>query len=204
MDAILECWYLGTMSGKAVADVISGDYNPSGHLTMSFPRTVGQIPIYYNHKNTGRPLPENKDIAGYTSSYTDIVNRLLYPFGYGLSYTKFELTNLTLDESTLSDGTKINVTVDVANLGDYDGITVVQLYIRDLVGSLTRPVKELKGFQKINLKQGETRKLQFEITEKMLEFYDLDLKKITEAGKFKLWVGFNAEDNRYTAEFTLK
>lgn len=149
IDAIMEAWYLRTMAGHGLADVIAGDYNPSARLTMSFPRTVGQIPIYYNHKNTGRPLPPEDPQMDYKSSYLDVPNSPLYPFGYGLSYTTFDISNLRLDKTAFSTGETITVTADVTNTGSTDGELVVQLYIRDLVASVTRPVKELKGFDKI-------------------------------------------------------
>ena len=204
LDAILEGWYLGTMSGYALADIISGDCNPSGRLTMSFPRTVGQIPVYYNHKSTGRPLPAGKSTARYSSCYTDISNTPLYNFGYGLSYTTFAISNLKLDKIIMTNGDKIKVQMDVVNNGNYDGETVVQLYICDLVGSVTRPVKELKGFEKVVLKVGEKKQVNFEISESLLAFYGLDLKKKAEAGDFVLWVGFNSADDNNKAEFTLK
>lgn len=184
-----------------MADVISGDYNPSARLTMSFPRNVGQLPIYYNQKTTGRPLPPEAPKTDYKSSYLDVPNSPLYPFGYGLSYTTFEVGNVTLDKTAFSKGGQITVTADVTNTGALDGESVVQLYIRDLVGSVTRPVKELKGFHKIALKAGEKQTVSFTIDEALLAFYDIDGKKATEAGDFTLWVGLNAADESNQATF---
>lgn len=201
LDAIVEAWYLGTMAGHGMADVISGDYNPSARLTMSFPRNVGQLPIYYNQKTTGRPLPPEAPKTDYKSSYLDVPNSPLYPFGYGLSYTTFEVGNVTLDKTAFSKGGQITVTADVTNTGALDGESVVQLYIRDLVGSVTRPVKELKGFHKIALKAGEKQTVSFTIDEALLAFYGIDGKKATEAGDFTLWVGLNAADESNQATF---
>ncbi len=155
IDAILETWFGGTQAGAAIADVLFGAANPSGKLTMTWPRNVGQIPVYYNAKNTGRPLDENQK---YTSKYLDVPNTPLYPFGYGLSYTSFSYGELKLDRTSITANDKLQVRVTVSNTGNYDGTETVQLYIRDLVGSITRPVKELKGFKKIELKKGNRRK----------------------------------------------
>lgn len=203
MDAILEAWYPGTMGGHAIADVIAGDYNPAGKLTMSFPRSVGQLPLYYNHKNTGRPLPPDNPKMDYKSSYIDCPNSPLYPFGYGLSYTSFEVDNLKLDKEELKKGETLTVTVDVANIGKVGGEEVVQLYIRDLVGSVTRPVKELKGFQKLYLKAGEKKSLTFVLTEEDLAFCGADMKMQVEPGEFRLWVGTSSADERNESVFTL-
>jgi beta-glucosidase len=194
VDAIMEAWYLGTMAGHGLADVIAGDYNPSARLTMSFPRNVGQLPIYYNHKNTGRPLPADNPKMDYKSSYIDVANTPLYPFGYGLSYTTFQISNMKMDKSSMGKGGKVTVTAEVKNAGAVDGETVVQLYIRDLVGSVTRPVKELKGFNKIALKAGESKQVSFTITEAELSFYDINLKYTAEPGNFVVWVAANAAD----------
>lgn len=194
VDAIMEAWYLGTMAGHGLADVIAGDYNPSARLTMSFPRNVGQLPIYYNHKNTGRPLPADNPKMDYKSSYIDVANTPLYPFGYGLSYTTFQISNMKMDKSSMGKGDKVTVTAEVKNAGTADGETVVQLYIRDLVGSVTRPVKELKGFNKIALKAGESKQVSFTITEAELSFYDINLKYTAEPGNFVVWVAANAAD----------
>ncbi len=186
IPTILECWYLGSQAGNAIADVIFGDYNPSGKLPVSFPYNSGQEPFYYNHKNTGRPY--NSHDKFYTG-YTDTPNMALYPFGYGLSYTTFEYKNLKLDNSEIKKDDSINLSIDVINTGIIDGEEVVQLYIQDLVGSITRPVKELKGFQKVMLKAGETKTINFNIDNKSLEFYTTNKKWEVEPGKFNVWVG---------------
>ncbi|SDE55241.1 beta-glucosidase [Mucilaginibacter pineti] len=191
IPAILETWFSGTEGGNAIADVLFGNYNPSGKLTMSFPRNVGQIPIYYNAKNTGRPAdPANK----YSSKYLDSPVDPLYPFGYGLSYTTFSYSRPTLDKTTMKVADKLNISVTVSNTGNYDGEEVVQLYIRDLVGSVTRPVKQLRGFQKIFLKKGESKELKFVLTNNDLKFYDINMKYTSEPGDFKVFVGPNSRD----------
>ena len=198
--AILETWFAGTEAGNGIADVIFGDYNPSGKLVMTFPRNVGQIPIFYNHKNTGRPYNPNDF---YTSKYIDVPNSPLYPFGYGLSYTKFKYGNVHLNKKEMTSNDEIIATVTVTNTGDYDGEEVVQLYIRDLVGSVTRPVKELKGYQKIYLKKGEKKKVSFKIGKEELSFYRKDMTFGTEPGDFLVFIGgSSATENK--AEFTLK
>lgn len=204
VDAILEAWYLGTMAGYGMADVISGDYNPSARLTMSFPRNVGQVPIYYNHKPTGRPLPVEAPETDYKSKYVDSPNSPLYPFGYGLSYTTFSVSNLKLDQESFSKGGKINVTAEVANTGNRDGELVVQMYIRDVAGSVTRPVKELKGFEKVALKAGEKKQVSFTIDESLLAFYGIDMKKKAEPGDFIVWVGQSSADESNSARFSLR
>lgn len=204
VDAILEAWYLGTMAGHGMADVISGDYNPSARLTMSFPRNVGQVPIYYNHKPTGRPLPVEAPETDYKSKYVDSPNSPLYPFGYGLSYTTFSVSNLKLDQESFSKGGKINATVEVANTGNRDGELVVQMYIRDVAGSVTRPVKELKGFEKVVLKAGEKKQVSFTIDESLLAFYGIDMKKKAEPGDFIVWVGQSSADESNSARFSLR
>lgn len=204
VDAILEAWYLGTMAGHGMADVISGDYNPSARLTMSFPRNVGQVPIYYNHKPTGRPLPVEAPETDYKSKYVDSPNSPLYPFGYGLSYTTFSVSNLKLDQESFSKGGKINVTAEVANTGNRDGELVVQMYIRDVAGSVTRPVKELKGFEKVALKAGEKKQVSFTIDESLLAFYGIDMKKKAEPGDFIVWVGQSSADESNSARFSLR
>jgi beta-glucosidase len=190
-DAILETWFAGTMIGDAVAQVLFGDYNPSGKLPVTFPRTVGQVPIYYNHKNSGRP-GDDKD--RYTSKYIDLPLTPLYPFGYGLSYTNFEYSDVNLSTNKLTDKDSILVSVKVGNTGDYDGEEVVQLYIQDLVGSVTRPVKELKGFKKVMLKCGEEKTINFTIKEKDLRFTAADMKFKSEPGMFKIYVGTSSVD----------
>ena len=190
VPAILQAWDGGTETGNAVANVLYGKYNPSGKLTMTFPVNVGQIPIYYNHKNTGRPLVDNSD--KYLSRYLDASNDPLYPFGYGLSYTTFSYSDLKLDKQKLTPGGKLTVSVTLTNTGKYDGSEVAQLYIRDMNGSITRPVKELKGFQKVFLKAGESRTLNFTITPVDLAFYNNDLQFKSEPGDFKVFVGTNS------------
>lgn len=204
VDAILEAWYPGTMGGHGIADVIAGDYNPAGKLTMSFPRSIGQLPLYYNHKNTGRPLPNDNPKMDYKSSYIDCPNTPLYPFGYGLSYTTFEVGNLKLDKNELQKGDVLTITADVTNTGPRDGEEVVQLYIRDLVGSVTRPVKELKGFHKVFLKVGESATVSFTLTENELAFCGSDMKVQAEPGDFRLWVGTSSADEKNEASFVLK
>ena len=192
-NAIVECWLLGTEMGNAVADVITGDYNPSGKTVMSFPYAVGQIPVYYNHFNTSRPDPT--DGAGnWFSRYRDIPNDPLYPFGYGLSYTTFAYSGLHLGQASIQKGESLKVTVTVANTGTVDGEEVVQLYIRDITASIIRPVKELKGFQKIALKAGESKEVSFTLTGKELSFYDADGNMRLEAGKFSVFAGGNSKD----------
>ena len=204
VDAILEAWYPGTMGGHGIADVIAGDYNPAGKLTMSFPRSVGQLPLYYNHKNTGRPLPPDNPKMDYKSSYIDCPNTPLYPFGYGLSYTTFEVGNLKLDKNVLEKGDSLTVTAVVTNTGSKDGEEVVQLYIRDMVGSVTRPVKELKGFRKVFLKTGESVTVSFTLTEHSLAFCGADMQVQAEPGDFRLWVGTSSADERNGASFVLE
>lgn len=191
-DAMLEAWYPGTMGGKAVTQVLFGEYNPSGKLTMSFPVNVGQIPLYYYAKNTGRPiyLPNDK----YKSKYIDSPNDPLFPFGYGLSYTSFVYSDIKLSSDELTAKGSIKATVAVTNNGGHDGEEVVQCYVRDLVGSVTRPVKELKGFEKISLKAGESKTVSFEITPEMLAFHRQDMTYGTEPGDFQLFIGGNSRD----------
>lgn len=191
IPAILNVWFGGTESGNAIADVVFGKINPSGKLTATFPQNIGQVPIYYNHKNTGRPIDAGKGswFTKYLSNYLDVSNDPLYPFGYGLSYTTFSYTDLKLDKQKLTPGGKLTVSVTLSNTGKYDGSEVAQLYIRDMVGSITRPVKELKGFQKVFLKAGESRTLNFTITQADLAFYNSELQFKAEPGDFKVFVG---------------
>ena len=204
LDAILQAWFPGTQGGHGIADVIAGDYNPSARLVMSFPRNVGQIPIYYNQKNTGRPVDLSNEKIDYKSSYLDTSITPLYPFGYGLSYTTYGISDVKLDKSSMKAANdRITVTAKLQNSGTRDGDMVVQLYVRDLVGSVTRPVKELKGFQKINLKAGESKQVSFELLSEDLAFYGIDMKKKTEPGDFKLWVAQNSADNSNEASFTV-
>lgn len=183
--AILETWFPGTQAGHAVADVLFGDYNPSAKLTVSFPRNLGQVPIFYNNKNTGRPMSAEK----YTSKYLDVPNTPLYPFGYGLSYTTFKYDNLRISSPVLKANQKVEVSIQVTNTGKMAGHEVVQLYVRDLVGSVTRPVKELKDFRKIYLEPGAQSVVTFEITPAMLEFLTRDMQWAAEAGDFEVFVG---------------
>ena len=192
VPAILDVWFAGSEAGDAIADALLGKVNPSGKLSMSFPQNVGQIPLYYNHKNTGRPL--NKWFSKFQSNYIDVSNEPLYPFGYGLSYTKFEYSDFALSSNQLKGNQKLIATVTVKNTGAVTGKEVVQLYIRDLVGSITRPVQELKGFQKIELAAGETKKVSFEISPELLKFYNTDLKYDWESGEFNVMVGPNSRD----------
>ncbi len=186
VPSILECWHLGSESGNAIADVLFGDYNPSGKLPVCFPHNVGQEPLYYNQKMTGRPY--NPTHVTF-SAYRDSPKTALYPFGYGLSYTTFEYTNLKLDKNEIPTNGEIQVSVDVKNTGDKDGEEVVQLYIRDLVGSITRPIKELKGFEKIMIKTGETKTVNFTINSETLQFYTANKKWEVEPGDFDIWIG---------------
>ncbi|MGJ1267488.1 beta-glucosidase BglX [Sphingobacterium spiritivorum] len=203
VPVILNVWFGGTETGKAVADVLFGDVNPSGKLPATFPKNVGQIPLYYNAKTTGRPLEQGKWFQKFRSNYLDVDNDPLYPFGYGLSYTAFQYNNIRLNTSKLQKQGKIKVTVDVKNTGKYDGEEVVQLYIRDMVGSVTRPVKELKGFQKIAFKAGETKAVEFELTEEDLKFYNEKLEFVAEPGEFEVYVGTNSRDV-LTSKFELQ
>lgn len=195
IPAIVESWHLGMMSGMAIAEVLYGDYNPSGKLPMSFPKAVGQVPIYYNHLNTGRPGPSP---AVFWSHYTDVSNDPLYPFGYGKSYTSFEYSELKVS----GDGDGVKVQVNVKNTGKRDGEEVVQLYIHDKVASVVRPVKELKGFQKIMIKAGESRLLSFTLTKDDLSFYDNEGNRIFEPGEFEIFVGTDSQSG-LKAEFEL-
>jgi beta-glucosidase len=200
-DAMLQAWFGGTEAGNAVADLIFGDFNPSGKLTTTFPRVVGQIPLYYNHKSTGRPFAGQLDDK-YKSRYLDVVNEPLYPFGYGLSYTTFEYDGLALSTNELHSGETLEVSVSVANTGKSDGEEVVQLYIRDNVGSVTRPVKELKAFRKVLIRSGEKKEIIIAISEEDLKFYDVNMNYAAEPGDFTIMVGTNSRDVM-EAEFTL-
>ena len=193
VSTILDVWFAGSEAGDAIADALLGKVNPSGKLSMSFPRNVGQIPVYYNHKNTGRPLT-GKWFAKFQSNYIDVPNDPLYPFGYGLSYTQFEYGNIELSAKQLKGNQTLTVTVPVKNTGKYAGKEVVQLYIRDEVGSITRPVQELKGFNKIELAPGETKNVSFNITPELLKFYNGDLKFDWESGDFQIMIGTNSKD----------
>ncbi|SDT43253.1 beta-glucosidase [Pseudomonas sp. Z003-0.4C(8344-21)] len=191
-DAILETWFSGTEGGNAIADVLFGDYNPSGKLPVTFPRSVGQIPTYYNHLSIGRPFTPGKP-GNYTSQYFDDTTGPLFPFGYGLSYTTFALSDMALSSTTLNATGKLDASVMVKNTGKRDGETVVQLYIQDVTGSMIRPVKELKNFQKIMLKAGEQKVVHFTITEDDLKFYNAQLKYAAEPGKFNVQIGLDSQ-----------
>jgi len=199
--SILCAWFPGTETGNALADVLFGDVNPSGKLAMSFPYHVGQCPVYYNHLNTGRPNTKGEK-ARFASKYIDIPNKPLYPFGYGLSYTNFEYTDLALSKGKMKMGKDIKVGVKVYNSGTVDGHEVVQLYIQDLVGSIVRPVKELKDFKKIFLKAGETKDVEFTIGSEQLRFWNKDMQFVSDAGDFKVFVGTSSE-SLLTTEFEL-
>ena len=189
-DAILETWFLGTEAGNAIADVLYGAYNPSGKLPVTFPRSVGQIPIYYAAKNTGRPMNPNDK---YTSKYLDVENTPLFPFGFGLSYTSFEYADLRLSAASFTATDEITVSVKVSNTGNYDGVETVQLYIRDLVGSVTRPLRELKGFEKVFIKKGASKVVTFTLDIEDFKFYDIDMNYLAEPGDFEIFVGTNSD-----------
>ena len=197
--AIVNAWQLGTLAGPAIADVLFGDYNPSGRLVISFPRNTGQIPVYYSMKTTGRPASDQK----YTSKYLDIPNTPLFPFGYGLSYTRFKYSDLKTDKKEIGFGEPLTITVRVKNTGDRDGVEVVQLYVRDVAASVTRPAKELKGFERIALKAGEEKTVSFTLTSDDLRFYDREMNFVAEPGEFRVFAGRNAEDVLETG-FVLK
>jgi beta-glucosidase len=189
--AVLETWFAGTQAGNAIADVLFGDTNPGGKLPVTFPRSVGQEPLYYNHMNTGRPAdPRNK----YTSKYLDVSWTPLFPFGYGLSYTQFRLSNLQASAKTIRPDGRLTVTVEVENTGPRTGDEVVQVYIRDVAASITRPVKELKGFQRVTLRAGEKRRLEFTLTPDLLGFYNRDMQFVVEPGDFQVMVGTSSAD----------
>lgn len=194
VPAILNVWFGGTETGYAVADVIFGDVNPSGKLPSTFPQNVGQVPLYYNHKNTGRPLPEGKWFQKFVSNYLDVSNDPLYPFGYGLSYSTFTYSDIKISNLSPKGNQQIKASVTVTNSGSFSGMEVVQLYIRDIVGTVTRPVKELKGFQKIALKPGESKTVSFDITPEDLKFYNNELKYAWEEGEFQIMIGGNSRD----------
>ncbi len=198
-STILYTWHLGTRGGDAIAEVLSGAYNPSGKLVMSIPRNVGQVPVYYNYKNTGRPYV--KDYK-YTTKYLDVVNDPLYPFGYGLSYTEFEYSDLVLSDTLIALNDVLDIKIKVRNSGNYSGEEIVQLYIQDLVGSVTRPVKELKGFKKVCIEKGETKEVAFTITREDLKFIGSNKEYIVEPGDFNVLIGPNS-DELHAASFTL-
>jgi beta-glucosidase len=201
-DAMLETWFAGTEGGNAIADVLFGDYNPSGKLTMTFPRAVGQIPLYYNHLNTGRPFdPEHPD--KYTSRYFDITNGPLFPFGYGLSYTTFSVSDITMSSPTMARGGKVEASATITNTGDRAGATVAQLYLQDPVASVSQPVKELKDFKRLMLQPGESRTVRFTIDESELGFYNSQVQRVVEPGRFNVYIGLDS-DKVKAQSFTLR
>ncbi|MEO7992619.1 MAG: beta-glucosidase BglX [Chryseolinea sp.] len=202
VPVILNVWFGGSEAGDAIADVLFGDVNPSGKLTTTFPQNVGQVPLYYAHKNTGRPLT-GKWFSKFQSNYLDVSNEPQYPFGFGLSYTTFSYSDLKLSKSSIEEQEELTISCKVSNTGSRDGAEVVQLYIRDLVGSVTRPVLELKGFEKIMIKAGETKDISFKISSDNLSFYRQDMSFGPEPGKFQVFIGGNSRDLK-SAEFSLK
>lgn len=197
-SAILNAWFAGSEAGSAIADVLFGNENPSGKLTMTFPRSVGQVPLYYSHKNTGRPLMNQEGkFEKFRSNYLDERNEALFPFGYGLTYTNFEYSNWKISSDKMNFNGKIKVSVDVANIGEHDGKEVIQMYIRDVVGSVTRPLKELKGFQKIEIKKGEKKTVYFEISVEDLKFYNSDLEFVAELGDFQVFLGTDSSTDKF-------
>lgn len=194
VPAILNVWFGGSEAAYAIGDVLFGRVNPSGKLTMSFPQNVGQIPLYYAHKNTGRPLYDGKWFEKFHSNYLDVTNEPLYPFGFGLSYTTFAYSDISLSQTSMNMQGVLTASVNVTNTGAFPGGEVVQLYIRDLVGSTTRPVKELKGFERIYLQPGQTRTVTFKIAPEMLKFYNYDLQYVVEPGDFSIMIGPNSRD----------
>lgn len=201
IPAIVEAWHLGTQAGNAIAQVLYGDYNPSGKLPITFPKNIGQIPIYYNKKSTGRPVGTEGNV--FWSHYTDVDNEPLYPFGFGLSYTTFNYSNIKVDKSVISKDEDITVSVTISNTGERKGKEVVQLYIQDVVASISRPIKELKGFELIELKEGTSKIVRFKLNKKLLGFYTNDGEFIVESGKFKIYVGGSSKTVLET-EFELK
>ncbi len=191
VDAMLETWHAGVEAGSGIADVLFGDYNPAGKLTMTFPREVGQIPIYYNHNRTGRP---ETGTSIWTSRYLDVPTSPLFPFGYGLSYTTFEYSDIRLNKSELSGDDRLVASVTVTNTGEYKGEETVQLYLNDPAASISRPVKELKGFQKIELAPGASQAVEFTITTEDLKFFNSELEYVWEPGAFNIYIGTNSEE----------
>ncbi|WP_426278092.1 beta-glucosidase BglX [Chryseobacterium sp. S-02] len=193
IPTIIYTWWLGTEAGNSIADVLFGTVNPGGKLPMTFPRTEGQIPVYYNHYNTGRPAKNNTD-RNYVSAYIDLDNDPKFPFGYGLSYTQFKYSDMILSSTNLKGNQTLNISVNIANTGKYDGEEVVQLYVRDLFGKVVRPVKELKGFQKVFIKKGETKTINFTLTPENLKFYDDELNYDWEGGEFNIMIGTDSQN----------
>jgi beta-glucosidase len=202
VSSILDVWFPGIEAGNAVADVLFGNYNPSGKLTTSFPRNVGQIPIYYNHKNKGRPFNPG-DSPKFKSNYLDVNNDPLYPFGYGLSYTNFSYGDIRLSKTNITGNGGLTATVAVTNTGNYDGEETVQLYLHDKIASIAPAVKELKGFQKVFLKKGESRQVVFNINHSDLMFYNQNLQLVAEPGEFEVMIGPNSRDTK-AVSFWLK
>ena len=201
-DAILYVWEGGCEAGPAMAEILSGKVSPTAKLPMSMPRVTGQCPIYYNHKNTGRPM-EGEKWYRYVSNYIDVPNSPLYPFGYGLSYTTFKYGDVVLDATEMSSTGKISASVEVANTGDMDGEEIVQLYIHDMIRSTTPPVRELKGFRRVLLRKGEKTTVSFSIDVDLLKFYNADLQLVAEPGEFEVMIGGNSRDVK-TAKFILR
>ena len=191
-DALLVTWHAGTMAGPALADVVSGDFNPAGRLTMTFPLNIGQVPIHYNMKRTGRPMPSPDNKAKYLSRYLFTPNEPRYPFGYGLSYTTFDYSDLKVLTPEVAMGESVKVSVKVRNSGKRDGAEVVQLYLRDDVASTTRPVRELKGFERVELRAGEERTVEFTITPEDMSFWTVNEEFAQEPGTFHLWAGHDS------------
>ena len=202
VNSMVQCWILGTEHGNAIASMLLGEYNPSAKTVITFPYAVGQIPIYYNHFNTGRP-EQTDGMGNWYSRYRDMTREPLYPFGYGLSYTDYDYSELKISSPSIKKGEKLTVTVSVSNTGKTDGEETVQLYIRDYAASVIRPVKELKAFKKVMLKAGETKEISFTLTEKDLSFFDANGNSIVERGKFSVFVGGNSRDVKQ-ADFELK
>lgn len=203
VHSILNVWFGGSETGDAIADVLFGKMSPSGKLTTTFPRSVGQLPLFYNHLNTGRPDPDNSTFNRYSSNYLDTTNEPLYPFGYGLSYTRFTYGDMHLSSETLSENGDLTVSVTVSNVGNYDGYEIVQLYLHDIYAEIARPIKELKGFERIFLRKGESREVKFIITAADLKFYNSELQYLYEPGEFDVMVGPNSRDvqtKRFKAE----
>jgi beta-glucosidase len=202
VPAILYTWWLGSEAGNAIADVLFGDYTPSGKLPMTFPRSEGQIPIFYSHFNTGRPATSDSD-RFYRSSYIDLSIYPRYEFGYGLSYTTFKYEDLQLSRQSMKPGESIEVSFRLTNTGKFTGEEVVQLYLRDRVGSVVRPVKALKDFRKVKLKPGESVEVKFTIDTEKLSFYNSRVEWVAEPGDFDLMIGSSSEDIRLKGKFEL-
>ena len=200
LSAILNVWFGGTEAAYAIGDVLFGDVNPSGKLTSSWPQNVGQLPLYYNYKNTGKPM--DKWFQKFRSGYLDVSNEPLFPFGYGLSYTRFDYGDVKLSANKMNEKGRLTATVTVTNSGDRDGYEVVQLYIRDVAACIIRPLKVLKGFQKVFIKAGQSVDIDFEITPELLKFYNYDLNYVCEPGDFEVMIGCNCEQLK-SAKFTL-